>query len=261
MIKIKNIFYVNLGNHAGKITKRRRIMKRNGLFVVMFLILGLGAAAWLSSANAADDLGCLRTIGPSGAISGVVADNVTGEPIAGAQVLITPQTQGLQDQGINAINTTDENGEFACTCLKAGMWNIMVIANDYNTFQQTGIEVFDGKITEVEINMVPRKGTITGKVKDAKTKLAIEGGMVFAIPQVAVAVDQPPEIKWVAITDAQGNYTINDIMAGTWTLVVYKQRYNILQHPDVNVNGGEITQVNLELTPWTKPTPPASKSR
>lgn len=104
-------------------------MLQNLKSVVLFIvILGL-----LPLAAAAQDTG----------ISGTIIDLESGEPLAGATVLVEELEQGA---------TSDSEGEFEIPDLESGTFTLIVTFVGYQDFEQT-IEISDGEMLAMEIEL------------------------------------------------------------------------------------------------------------
>lgn len=64
-----------------------------------------------------------------GRLQGVVTDQATGKPIAGATVTVTPASEQTEP----IVAKTDGKGRWAALGLTAGNWNIDITANGYET--------------------------------------------------------------------------------------------------------------------------------
>jgi TonB dependent receptor/CarboxypepD_reg-like domain/TonB-dependent Receptor Plug Domain len=82
-----------------------------------------------------------------------------------------------------------------------------------------------------------QSGSIAGKVQDAKNKEAVIGAIV-----------QITGTTLGAATDAQGNFVINKVPAGLYTLKVSFISYKANEIPNVRVEADKQTAINTEIT-------------
>lgn len=108
----------------------------------------------------------------------------------------------------------DEQGKFAFPLPRAGAYDVTFNWNNRGqSVLVPGVE-FKGTDTHVELP----EGTIAGRVVDAEGK-AIAGTKVFA----RVNASTEPRPFGLSMSDADGNFSIEGLPAGTWTLEVEKK--------------------------------------
>jgi len=78
-------------------------------------------------------------------------------------------------------------------------------------------------------------GAIAGTVTDALTENPIPGATVIAG-------------DYTNTTDAEGQYSIADVLAGTYDVIVYAEGYESSSLANINVTAGETTTLNFTLT-------------
>ncbi|EON79102.1 TonB-dependent receptor [Lunatimonas lonarensis] len=80
----------------------------------------------------------------TGAIKGVVKDATSKETIIGANVLIEGTSQGA---------ATDFDGGFEIRQIQPGNYNLIISFISYKTIRLEGLEVAEGKVTTVDLNL------------------------------------------------------------------------------------------------------------
>ncbi|MBI2489924.1 MAG: carboxypeptidase regulatory-like domain-containing protein [Planctomycetes bacterium] len=177
----------------------------------------------------------------AGNISGQVTDATTGDPIAGATVVLA--------QGTTPIDSTTTNAQGAYTFqgVDCGDYIVSAQATGYEdaTPQQTTVE--NGVTTEVDFSLTAAPsttGNITGTVTDADTGSPIAGATVAygegTSPQDFVPIYQ-------TTTGADGTYEFAGVDAGSYLVAAQATGYqpNAIT---VTVVGGETTTANIALT-------------
>ncbi|MDA2923033.1 carboxypeptidase-like regulatory domain-containing protein [Patescibacteria group bacterium AH-259-L07] len=159
----------------------------------------------------------------TGAISGIVVDNDTLNPIVGAAV-----TDGTRSA------TTDANGAYTITDVPEGTYTVTASATGYTSVSQTGVAVTTDTTTTVNFSLTAIVyGAIDGVVTDVDTGLPIEG---------AAITDGTRQ----ATTDATGYYLISDIPEGTYTVTASAAGYQEASQ-SVVVTGGLTSTANFSL--------------
>ncbi len=90
------------------------------------------------------------------------------------------------------------------------------------------------------------KGSITGKVTDQTTGNIISGASITTIPATSSVM-----------SDNSGNYTINNVEAGSYSVVITMNGY-VTNTSAVNVSAGQTSTVNVTLAPNPIPDPIAA---
>ena len=170
----------------------------------------------------------------SGTLSGRVTDKNTHAPISGAIVSVT---------GRNA--TTDRAGNYSIGSVPTGRQQVDVARSGYADEART-IDVRAGGSTSVSFDLRPRgggnpghpnaTGQLRGRVTDGMTRRPISGARV-SIPGHESDT-----------TDSGGNYTITNLRAGKYPVVVTQSRY-LSATENVEIKSGSSTNRNFDLKP------------
>lgn len=146
-----------------------------------------------------------RVVGNDGPLAGITVEAlVYGTGAVASDVL-----------GADAQTVTDQYGNFVLKGLPAATYDIRASKDEYIAQLLTGVRVIYGKTTkDVNFSMTPNYGAITGHVSDGAIPLQ---GAVVSIPGLGLS----------AVTDANGQYTITDVMAGSYTMICEKDGYKI----------------------------------
>jgi len=145
---------------------------------------------------------CLSQIIVPGTITGSVTDAEDGSPLVGATVSDGTRT-----------TTTDATGEYNIANMPPGTYQVTASKSGYHSLSLT-VTVLSGgtAVANFSLNEVIVFGTITGTVTDAEDGSAIWGA------QVSDGIS-------TVLTDATGQYTINDVPPGSYQVVASKAGY------------------------------------
>lgn len=84
------------------------------------------------------------------------------------------------------------------------------------------------------------KGIITGKLVDERTKEPIKGVKIKVVED---------EMIPTAVTDTEGNFTINDVLEGQYTLRISDEKYH-MKEMDIDIVGGEEKNMSINMKPF-----------
>ena len=137
-------------------------------------------------------------------VFGTVADATTGTPLG--SVLVTAN-------GLEVV--TDSRGQYILTNLEPGTYTIRFSKTNYEEGSMS-ITLSAGESRELNVQMTslaPLVATLYGRVIDAQTGAALQG--------VEILLDT----LFGGVTDANGNYLIEGIPPGTYTVTFRKTGY------------------------------------
>ncbi|RMD95036.1 MAG: hypothetical protein D6813_01100, partial [Calditrichaeota bacterium] len=193
-----------------------------------------------------------------GTIAGrVVVDDEDQTPIAGA-IIIAVERNHVQPQ----ITFTDSDGNYELTNLRAGRYFVFAWADgfigefydDAKVFQDADlVKVIANHVTDnIDFALTPEASTgiyaVSGRITSAETGEGVEGVMVQAL--------LGDEIEVTTVTDENGNYVLDNLPAGTYTIAAtglgFQTSFFGGDNPDnalpVTVgNGNDAENVNLNL--------------
>jgi arabinogalactan endo-1,4-beta-galactosidase len=168
----------------------------------------------------------------SGTVSGSVIDT-EHTPIEGAVVRITVGKKVFSA-------TTDNSGNYKILNVPEGSnYKVVASKDNYIAGEITGVDVITGENTEVgDITIDSNVGLITGTVKDSKGN-PITDGKVTASSGTAF---------YHAETNASGEFTFEDVLAGEYALTAEKEGYISGVESSVIVNAKKTTSdINLRV--------------
>jgi thermitase len=172
--------------------------------------------------NAAGAVGDVAPVLP-GSISGKVTDAEDGSPVVGAAV-----TDGTRTA------LTDGAGTYTIDNVPPGTYQAVASKEGYETSSSTG-SVLQGTtaVADFSLNQITNPGAITGTVTDAEDGSLIVGATVSDGTRTVV-------------TDAAGQYTIDDVPPGSYQVVASKEGYQS-SSLTATVLAGNTTVANLCL--------------
>ncbi len=187
--------------------------------------------------------------GDFGAISGRVVDSVTGNPIAGANVL------AMMRHNCGGRAVTNQNGEYTIPNLRPGFYRVTASASNYlRKVYPDPVLVEAGQTTE-NINFAlapyqapPGSGSISGRVVDSVT----------GNPIVSANVSACGPSCGHAFTGENGEYLIESLLPGEYRVTARARGYLPRAYPErVVVYANQTTpNINFALPPYQTPPPP-----
>lgn len=162
----------------------------------------------------------------TGMVIGMITESSTGKGITGAQV--------MADTG--GVAKTEDGAYLLVTA--AGGCTITASALGYSTASQhVAIPSGETVTNDLILTSLSEHGSITGTITDVSTEFPIEGGRVVADPG-----------GYSIQSLAGGDYTLRDIVPGTYTLSAFKSGYGMDIIHGVIVSQGETTGVDFTLS-------------
>ncbi|MFC2170595.1 carboxypeptidase regulatory-like domain-containing protein [Calditrichota bacterium] len=151
---------------------------------------------------------------PLSTVSGTVVDIDTGDPVADADVRFGGDE-----------TTTNEDGYWEVPPQEQGDHTISITADHYYVFTEV-IEVEPGD-NEFDVELVPL-ATISGTISDSETGVGVEDAdIIFG------------DFEYLAISDENGEYLIEDVQAGEYDVLIITEGYFDYEEEDVIVEERE----------------------
>jgi len=164
-------------------------------------------------------------------LSGILTDNVTGNPIAGATFVVGPYTF-----------TTEGDGSFLqkIEISEPTTFNVTITAAGYVT-ESTTYQFTPGVDINQDVQMAPEApaatGTMSGTVLNQSTLMGIGGASITATKGTTTVTVN---------ADAMGNFNMGGLSVGTYTVTVNAPGY-IGQSVSVTINANVNTVQNFSL--------------
>lgn len=161
----------------------------------------------------------------SGSILGKITDGVTGATLVNAQI------EALQAGQVRATTLSQADGTYQLLYLPAGTYELRATLAGYGPQSRAGVAAVTAEMTRnVDIGLT-RVGTITGKVTSGRK----------AVPGATVRALQGTQLLASATTDVYGNYQIDNLPAGTYTMTASATGYQSQTKTGIVVNPGQTT--------------------
>ncbi len=170
----------------------------------------------------------------TGNLTGTVTDADWGDPIDGATLTLSPGS--LQD-------TSDASGAFSISDIAAGAYTLQISAAGYAS-TQAAVTITGNQTTTRAVSLVPSANPtalITGSVVDAASGATLVGVTIACVPLDAGS----PQ---ATVTDAQGGYRLNSLVAGRYAVEASMAGY-VASMVNVTIDSGESRTLNLSLDP------------
>ncbi|MEY8198664.1 MAG: carboxypeptidase regulatory-like domain-containing protein [Colwellia sp.] len=172
---------------------------------------------------------------------GGIIDSATGQTIQNVSIFVVGSTKTVN---------TDSNGRFDLSNLSAGEIAIKVTKSGYHTINFNVLlidkvitDIGSLKLSVIETSLDPSVAIISGKVVDAQT---------LQVPQ-GITVSLEPSASEVIDIQQDGSFTINDVTAGDYQLIISAQGY-FPKKVEFSSSAGQLTNagiVKLDLAPTT----------
>jgi 5-hydroxyisourate hydrolase-like protein (transthyretin family) len=172
-----------------------------------------------------------------GAMTGVVSNASTGQPVAGARVDASPH--GI-DGGVPASTTTGADGRYAFAQLVPGEYLVSVSATGYNAVRNAAVPV-PSAATAVADFRLSGPGILTGLVTNALTGEPIAGASVSVHDERTGFFD-------ARTAGADGRYTFASLPAAEYVVGVYAPGFSVGFRSAV-VLTATTTEADLSLAP------------
>ena len=163
----------------------------------------------------------------TGTVSGRVTNAANSQGIPGAQVCVLSTSQ---------CATTNSQGNYGIAKVPAGSQTVRATASGYAAGQQN-VTVIAGGTVAANFSLVaaPTTGTVSGRVTRASNNQAISGAQVCVLSS-----------NQCANTNAQGNYSITNVAAGSQTVRATASGFAAAQQ-NVTVPAGGTVTANFSL--------------
>ncbi|QHE62502.1 hypothetical protein FHE72_16855 [Rossellomorea vietnamensis] len=173
-----------------------------------------------------------------GTLTGFVRDT-NSNPIAGGSVTVQISTgTGI----IVATTVTAPDGSYTVQNLAPGNYIVIAAATNYQAATQ-GVTIASNATSVVNFNLASDPGSIAGNVTNAQTGTPIIGANV----QVRV-VDSSGAVIATALTDNNGQYAVNGLAPGVYTVVVSALNFQT-NAATVQVSSNQTVDGSIALEP------------
>ena len=164
-------------------------------------------------------------------ISGVISNRATGIAISGASTRVS---------GTSYITDTGKNGLYIIKGIPVSMSPITVevSANNYVVGRKKDVSLVAGKTIDINIQLLPITGNLTGQVIDSATHGGVEGAVVRVIGTLLSAT-----------TNYEGTWTISDVpVMDDGKVEAFIVGYTRGIKDGVDVEPGGITSLDIKIS-------------
>ncbi len=170
----------------------------------------------------------------AGDLVGLVTDSVTGDPLTGVLV-------ELLDGSTVVASDLTQNGNYTIAGVIAETYDLRASADFYETKTLIGIEIEAQQVETADVQLAANWGTISGVVTNSVSSQSISG--------VAIEIMQGVELIGVDVTDVDGSYDIDSLVAGTYDLVATHGEYEQKMIPGLAITAREILNYDFTMSP------------
>ncbi|MGM7702003.1 carboxypeptidase regulatory-like domain-containing protein [Pseudalkalibacillus sp. Hm43] len=171
-----------------------------------------------------------------GFLTGYVIDIVTGNPIAGAVVLIDENGQQV------ASVTSDDSGQFLSQGLSPGSYTAVAAADGF-TSSTASFTILPNETTTLSFALSPEPGSIEGRITNFNNGVPIVGATI------AIRAQSPSgPIIATTLTDENGEYTVSTLSPSTYTVVASAEGFGAAEATTI-VESNQTETVNIKLVP------------
>jgi len=160
-----------------------------------------------------------------GNLGGTITNAANSEPIEGALVTI---------EGTTFTDITASDGSYLIEDIEIGTYSVNVTATGYLPETITGVEIFAGETTTLNVGMTTIPGMIAGTVTNSETMEAINGATIIV-----------EGTAYSATTNSSGEYTIENVEPGTYSITASDDDYFPLTIDEQTVVSNQTTTVDL----------------
>lgn len=178
----------------------------------------------------------------AGSISGTVTDQLTGLPIAGADIVV--RRSGAASI-IVANVTTDTNGTYFVSDLAPGTYTITAVRNGYGA-AATGATVVSDVNTSAPVSLTPLSGSIAGTITDP------QGNPITGNNLQVQLFNQNGQLVKTVLAGSDGSFAVNGLAPGTYQVVVTAPNY-----ATGTFSSTVISEQTTALNPVLQPNPAA----
>lgn len=162
-------------------------------------------------------------------LEGIVTDSITGQPIAGAQVTI------LSSQ-INQA-ATDLNGNYKTGQVLSGSFTVRVSKNNYYS-KDVAVNLQNGELTTLNVKLAPISTyQVSGKVVAQNNNIGIAQAKILLLNSSNF---------YQKTADATGNFSLNEIAAGTYDIYIGAWGYHYKLESNVRIDNNKTITLTLE---------------
>ncbi|HUB25609.1 MAG TPA: carboxypeptidase-like regulatory domain-containing protein [Tepidisphaeraceae bacterium] len=202
-----------------------------------------------------------------GTVTGQVTDS-SGNPLSDALVRLvsasanssttagTMRTNFMDNHGFGLVATTDSNGDYTINNVLAGSYTVTARDNGYTPNTSASFTVGSGttSVPAVQLTAIVY-GTVDGEVTDSSGDPLTDAQVLLTPVSSSSSSSDPSSTfgggRFFATTDSSGDYVINNVPAGTYTVTARDQGYVKNTSANFTVTTGSNTAPTVALSTIT----------
>ncbi|MED4268284.1 carboxypeptidase regulatory-like domain-containing protein [Priestia megaterium] len=167
--------------------------------------------------------------------------NVTGTVLSQDGTPVTGATIRLIDQFNSVITTatTNAQGQYTISSVTPGQYSLTISASNFQS-QSRGVTITSTQTTVSNFTLIASPGTVTGTITST-TGIPIEGAVIEVL-------DSGSNVIATTNSNAQGQYTINQLAPGTFRLRAIAQNFQT-SLLGFTIQAGQTTTQNIVFQP------------
>ncbi len=178
-------------------------------------------------------------LGAGSGIAGTVVAAATRQPIAGAQIAVSPH----DSNGDSGRGVSDATGAFAVTGLPPGSYDVAVSADGFADVSRRGVTVSSGERFPLRVEL-RQNGAVEGVVRDASGRSVAYALVRASAPRFAPGIFGTPS---EARTDESGAYRLTGVSAGHGSFVAARDGSPVGATASVDVPEGGTAKLDFQL--------------
>ncbi|MCY1081679.1 carboxypeptidase regulatory-like domain-containing protein [Archangium lansingense] len=192
-----------------------------GSYDVTARLMGLAPGELRDVAAGRKDL--VLTLAQGAKLVGTVRDATTGKPLPSFTLDVLTKRGPIQSEGFAQLSFIDAQGHYELAGVPPGSYRVQVAAHGYAP-SETGVEVPKGTSGAVTANFSLARGAkLTGRVLEEGSGLPLERARI-AIE--GFGTGGALSVRYDALTDAQGQFTLDGLPVGEVTLYVSAEKHH-----------------------------------
>lgn len=184
---------------------------------------------------------------PGAALTGVVRDAQTGEPLPAFTVIASPRVGAVERGEAVSASVYDAEGRYRLEGLRPGRWVVSAAALGYAPSEEHPVEIGEG-VAEADLAL-GRGGRLHGRVRDRATASPLAGARVD-LEGVLAARDAPVPVLASTTTDETGAFSLAGVAPGLRSIFVSAERHHARILSGLRVEPGQdLGPLTVALSP------------
>jgi carboxypeptidase family protein/PDZ domain-containing protein len=177
---------------------------------------------------------------------GTVRDGATGKPVPSFTLGVDTKRGPLQRESFVQLSFIDAQGRYTVTGVPSGSYLVQVAAQGYAPAEAT-VEVPKEGTAPVTADFSLQRGArMTGRVVEAGTDLPLERARITV---EGLGGAGALSVRYDALTDAEGNFTLDGLPSGEMSLFVSADKHHSRIISGITVRGDTAPPQTIDLRP------------